>query len=111
MKNFFFILSFIYSVTLFNFPVYGKMDDKSCKTLENWIIYHYKKSRTAWDKLDFDSSKKGMSNNFYLDGFKGNYGMTYDNYKNTKHNVNRKKWDFHERQATALSPIYTAVCK
>ena len=112
MKNkLFFIISLIYSITLFDFSVYAKMDDKRCDTLEKWIIYHYKQSRKAWDKLDFNSSKKGMSNKFYLEGFSGHFGMSWDEYKKTTHNLNRKKWNYHEKQATDLSHIYIAVCK
>lgn len=112
-KLFLYLIPLIYFIASLNFPVYAKMNEKSCKTLEKWIIYHYKKSRTAWDKLGFDSSTKGMSDGFYLEGFEGQFGLSLKDYKKAKpqHRLNVKKWDFHERQATALSPIYSAVCK
>ena len=106
-----FLVPLIYCITSLNFPVYAKMNEENCETLENWIVFHYKKSRTAWDKLGFDSSKKGMSDKFYFDGFSGQLGLSNENYKYTPHSLNQKKWNFHEKQATDLSSIYSAVCK
>ena len=52
-----------------------------------------------------------MSDKFYFDGFRGQSGLSYEDYKYTPHSLNQKKWNFHEKQAIDLSSIYSAVCK
>ena len=81
---------------------------KRCATLSNWIEHHYSLSRKSWDKLGY---KTPMSDGFYLDGWSSHLGLNWDDYKVTEHNVHRKKWDYHERQASDLSKIFSAMCK
>lgn len=82
--------------------------EKRCATLSNWIEHHYSLSRKAWDKLGY---KTPMSNEFYLDGWSSHLGFSWDDYKVTEHNVQRKKWNYHERQAHDLSEIFSAMCR